>query len=420
MFHIFNKNKNLIRPKQLSEEEKNKFNQKQLNTQIELGKQSGIDIKVYSDLKNISLMEYTRKSLEIGAAPSAVRKIIEAYQKKEICEEEFEDLCEKSIYVIDLTFIKDEYKITEKPIEKKKTYSYPSAFYGACFGDIAGSDWEYCFSKKERTGITIHNCISKTSHTTDDTILSCATAKAMKEKITLFEYPLTIDEYEERSEYPFKINPYAKNYKEYAKMPFKGAGYGSGFMSWVSTDDYLPYGSFGNGSAMRISPIPEYFDDLDNVIYHSVVSAAATHNHPEGIKGAVVTAVSIWMAKNGYSREQIFHYIVSYYKPEHNQLFIRNENLIKEFTMEEIKKMRGPATCPFSVPAAAICFHESNSFEDVIDNCLSFDGDTDTIGAIAGSIAGAYYGVPEKYRKIVDERKPDKIFDIALAIINKK
>lgn len=100
---------------------------------------------------------------------------------------------------------------------------------------------------------------------------------------------------------------------------------------------------------------------------------------------------------------------------EHTNNYIYHGVALKEFTMEELKYSAGPTLCPYSIPAAAICFFNSNSYEEVIDNVLSFDGDSDTIGAIAGSIAGAYYGVPVYARDVVNQRKPKKIFDEAVS-----
>lgn len=293
------------------------------------------------------------------------------------------------------------------------------AFYGACFGDIAGSEWEFS-SFEKRKELDINNCISTYSHPTDDSIISCATAISLKNSIQLTKKELTYNNYNKENNYPFVDNPFTKIYRKITRdYVFAGAGYGAAFYGWALSDGKNPYGSMGNGSAMRISPIPEYFTKLRDVILYTIASAASTHNHPEGIKGAVITAVSIWMAKNGYSKQQIFNYMKLYYKPEYIQLYLKQNSLIQNFTMNELKIMIGPTICPFSVPAAVVCFFESNMFEDVINNVLSIGGDTDTIGAIACGIAGAYYGVPVNLRKIVDERKPEKIFDEALLILNK-
>lgn len=406
---------------------KNKFIKKKINLtpefeistwrkeQVMLGKLSGIDTTVYDypDLSPI-LMKIARENLECGAAPSVISKVVTSYLNKDINEEQFEELCSNSIYVIDMGYLQKRFQVIGSPDEEKKSFNYPAAFYGSLFGDIAGSAYEFGFTIEQRKNLNYHTCIQTGSCPTDDTILSCATAACLKERIIVQKRNLELNDYNKHSNYPFEENPFAQKYKDYARMPFVGASYGGAFYSWVYSDFLTPYGSFGNGSAMRISPIPDYFSCLDDVILYSIASAAATHNHYEGIAGAVITATSTWMAKNGYSKEQIFRYITKFYVPNHTDLYISHGVALKDFTMEELKHSVGPTVCPFSVPAAAICFYYADSYEGVIDNVLSFDGDSDTIGAIAGSIAGAYFGVPEYARDIVNQKKPNGIFDEAL------
>lgn len=406
---------------------KHKFLKKQINLtpefeistwqkeQVMLGKLSGIETTVY-DYPDLSpaLMKTARENLEYGTAPSVISKIVTDYLNKEIGEDQFEELCSNSIYVVDIDYLQKKFQVVDLPDEKGKRFEYPAAFYGALFGDIAGSAYEFGFTIERRKNLNYQTCIQTGSCPTDDTILSCATAACLKEKIFIQNRNFELRDYSKHSNYPFEGNPFAQKYKDYARMPFVGASYGGAFYSWVYSDFLTPYGSFGNGSAMRISPIPDFFDCLDDVILYSIASAAATHNHYEGIAGAVIIAVAIWMAKNGYSKEQIFRYIIKFYTPDHTDLYISHGVALKDFTMDELRYSIGPTVCPFSVPAAAICFYYANSYEGVIDNVLSFDGDSDTIGAIAGSIAGAYYGVPEYARRVVNQRKPKDIFDEAL------
>lgn len=389
------------------------------NEQVALGKISGIDSSIYNypDLNPV-LMETARKTLELGAAPSAVSKVVNGYLNGEINEIQFEELCDNSIYIVDIDYLKEKFHVKKSPEEKIRNYDYPSAFYGACFGDIAGSSYEFECNVEKRKGLNFNTCIQAGSQPTDDTILSCATAKALEQKVLLHNRQLEWSDYNKDSTYPFIENPFAKLYKEYAHMPFTGASYGGAFYSWVQADELTPYGSFGNGSAMRVSPIPEIFGTQDQVTLYAAASAAATHNHYEGVKGAVITAMAIWMAKNGYSKQQIFKYMTGFYEYEHTKLYVFRGVGLRDFTMDELKYSIGPAVCPYSIPAAAVCFYYADSFEDVINNVLSFDGDTDTIGAISGSIAGAYYGVPGYARDVVNERKPEKIFDEAVTIFH--
>ena len=152
---------------------------------------------------------------------------------------------------------------------------------------------------------------------------------------------------------------------------------------------------------MRVAPIGEAFESVEDVILHAIASAACTHNHPEGIKGAVVTAVCIWMARHGYSKEDMLTYVQKHYE---------NQDLIKKYTMKEVRscKQGGYAVaCQFAVPAAITCFLESNSYEGCISNALSFEGDSDTIAAISGAIAASYYGsIPDFAHKTLFERLP--------------
>jgi len=389
--------------------------------QVLLGKIAGIDTSIY-DYPELSptLMECAREQLEIGSIPSSVKHLVDGYLNQEITNEEFEDLCEESVYIIDIEYLKDKFKVKSMPDEKVKVFDIPSAFYGACFGDIAGSYYEFGFKFSARKNLNFHNCIVAGSGPTDDTILSCATAKTLNEKIVIDEQAMpSFDEYIRSTRYPFISNPFTPIYREYAKMPFLHASYGDAFYSWVHSDNIYPYGSYGNGAAMRVSPIAEKFSVLDDVILYSIASAAATHNHMDGITGAVVVSVAIWMAKQGYSKQQIFNYMIKFYPEKRTKRYIYRGVALKEFTMDELKYATGPDICQYSVPAAAICFYYSESFEDVINNVLSFDGDTDTIGAIAGSIAGAHYGIPDYAKQVVDELKPKEIFDIALESLRK-
>ena len=144
-----------------------------------------------------------------------------------------------------------------------------------------------------------------------------------------------------------------------------------------------PYNSFGNGSAMRVSFIGEHFDALEDVISMAEKSAEVTHNHPEGIKGAESTASAIYMPSNGSSKEEIKAYIEREF---HYDLSSTLDNIRTYYHHVE--------SCQETVPEAIIAFLESKDFEDAIRNAVSLGGDTDTIGAITGSIAEAFYGIP--------------------------
>ena len=162
------------------------------------------------------------------------------------------------------------------------------------------------------------------------------------------------------------------------------AGYGGYFRRWLTACHPEPYNSFGNGSAMRVSAVGWLYDSLENTRTVAKAIANVTHNHPEGIKGAEATASAIFMARNGSSKEEIKKYIENEFHYDLN----RTLNEIRpSYHMDE--------TCQKTVPEAIIAFLEAKDFEDAIRNAVSLGGDTDTLGAITGSIAEAYYRIPE-------------------------
>ena len=167
---------------------------------------------------------------------------------------------------------------------------------------------------------------------------------------------------------------------------FPNAGYGGHFYHWLHDDDPQPYNSWGNGSAMRVSACGWAGRTLDEVKAMSRAVTEVTHNHPEGIKGAEATAVATFLARTGKSMEEIKAVVARDYYP-------------LDFTLDEIRPTyEFDVSCQGSVPQALEAFFESNSFEDAIRNAISIGGDSDTIGAICGAVAGAYYGVPDDIR----------------------
>lgn len=166
------------------------------------------------------------------------------------------------------------------------------------------------------------------------------------------------------------------------------AGYGGMFRKWIANPYRKPYGSLGNGSAMRVSPVAYVASDIEECMDLAAQSAEITHNHPEGIKGAQATAVAIWMALRKAPKAII--------KDTIEQKFGYN----LDRTLDEIRPNYSfDSTCPGSVPESIICFLEGSSYEDTIRNAVSLGGDSDTQAAIAGSIAAAYYGIPEAIEK---------------------
>lgn len=222
---------------------------------------------------------------------------------------------------------------------------------GAIIGDIIGSVYEHS-NMKEYDFEIFH----PKSHFTDDTVLTIATADAILNNLD-----------------------FQKFYVRYANK-FPKAGYGWGFYTWSRKKIPKAYNSFGNGSAMRVSPVGFMSKNIEEALYFAKKSAEVTHNHPEGIKGAQAIASAVFMAKIGKSKQNIKSYIEYMFGYDLNK------------SCDEIRKVYSfNATCQGSVPESIIAFLESNTFEDAIRLAVSLGGDADTMAAISGSIAEAYY-----------------------------
>lgn len=222
---------------------------------------------------------------------------------------------------------------------------------GAIAGDIIGSPYEWHPIKTKDFPL-----FSDASKFTDDTVLAIATADAILNR-----------------------KSYLSAYKEYPKL-FPGRGYGDNFIRWVGSRSEEPYNSFGNGSAMRVSPIGWLFEDVDRVLEEAKKSAEVTHNHPEGIKGAQAVALAVFLARKGIKKDMI--------KTELEKRFQYNLGR----TLEDIRPdYKFDVTCQGSVPESIISFLYADSLEDSIRNAVSLGGDSDTMACIAGSIAEAYY-----------------------------
>ncbi len=223
---------------------------------------------------------------------------------------------------------------------------------GAIAGDIIGSIYEG--SKARDTNFKL---FTTESRFTDDTVLTLATADTL-----------------------LRATPYCENYKLFGRN-FPNRGYGGRFRQWLASDDLAPYQSYGNGSAMRVSPVGFAFDKLYEVLAEAKESASATHDHPEGIKGAEAIASAIFLARQGKTKEEIKTYITDTF----------GYNL--ERTIAKIRPTYTfDATCQGTVPEAIIAFLDSHNFESCIRLAVSLGGDADTLAAMAGGIAQAYYG----------------------------
>ena len=232
--------------------------------------------------------------------------------------------------------------------------------YGAIIGDIAGSTLE--FKRKKNYDFQI---FLPGSDITDDTIMTIAVARA------LMHWRASGGDLHEAMR--FHMRDLGRKY------PYPLGGYGTGFKHWLGSNSKLAYNSCGNGSAMRVSPCGLIAIDLEEALELAKISSEVTHNHPEGIKGAQATAAAIYMAKAGNTMEEIRTYIHENFYP-------------MDRTCDEIRPTyRFEGTCQKSVPESIIAFLESESYEDAIRKVISLGGDADTMGAITGSIAWAYY-----------------------------
>ena len=238
--------------------------------------------------------------------------------------------------------------------------------YGAILGDIIGSPFEFDRGDKTKD----FKLFSRRSHFTDDSVMTLAVCEALLK----VGQDVTVKEIEDAV--ISSMQSWGRRYPH--------AGYGGYFRRWLTARHPEPYNSYGNGSAMRVSAVGWLYDSLEKTRTVAKATTNVTHNHPEGIKGAEATASAIFMARNGSSKEEIKKYIENEFHYDLN----RTLNEIRPgYHMDE--------TCQKTIPEAIIAFLEAKDFEDAIRNAVSLGGDTDTLGAITGSIAEAYYGIPE-------------------------
>ena len=242
---------------------------------------------------------------------------------------------------------------------------------GAIIGDMVGSIYEIqpCKTKD-------FNIFDNRMRMSDDSYLTIAVGKAI-----LKHYPIKYDSESLKAFQEDVIKEFLLMCRKYINAGFGGM-FIKWYVEWEETGKVSPpYNSYGNGSAMRISPVGWIAKSVDEVKTLSRVVSEVTHNHPEGLKGAEAIALCIYYALHGLSKEEIKEIMVRDYYPE-----------IKDFNFNDlVKSYTYNASCQGSVPQAIYCFLISNSFEDTLRNCVAIGGDTDTIGAMAGSIAEAYY-----------------------------
>lgn len=255
---------------------------------------------------------------------------------------------------------------------------------GAISGDIIGSSYEFNPVKTKNFKL-----YPRSSKFTDDTVLTLAVAKWL----------CTDEDTQEES--------LVKIVKEICSQ-YPDSGYGGRFNHWLTTGKTQPYNSWGNGSAMRVSPVGWAGNNLRQIEELAEISAKITHNHIEGIKGAKATAGAIYLARTRKDKDLIKKYV------EDNYNYDLERKLVDIRPTYEFNE-----SCQETVPEAVLCFLESDSYEDTIRNAVSLGGDADTLAAIAGSIAGAYYEIPEEITDIALSKLDENLKKIYYEFVEK-
>lgn len=257
--------------------------------------------------------------------------------------------------------------------------------YGAILGDIIGSPYEFDRSGKTKD----FPLFSRESRFTDDSVMTIAVAEAF--------LGISGDSSEEEIRQRL-IRAMQKFGRKYSSI-----GYGAKFLAWLQSDDPQPYGSWGNGSAMRVSSVGWLFQDLDTVLNMARLSAEVSHDHPEAVKGAQATAAAVYLARTGHSKENIKAYVADAFGYDLSR------------TCDEIRPgYHHDVSCRGTVPEAITAFLEGSSFEDVIRTAVSLGGDCDTLTCIAGAIAEAFYGVPEELKQTCRRYLPEDLLSVLL------
>lgn len=248
---------------------------------------------------------------------------------------------------------------------------------GAMAGDIIGSRFEGLWPVEEDFEL-----FTAQSRFTDDTVLTCAVAEAMLQN-----------------------RPFEQTLRGWTRA-YPHAGYGGRFLKWAISDDAGPYGSAGNGSAMRVSPVGWLGGSLEEVLHLAEASAAPTHNDPQGLAGARVVAGAVYLARQGArtgsgaeeTRDAIRDFVA------------QTAGYPVDMTLAEARSMGSGVLCVESIPQALVAFLQAENFEDAVRKAVSIGGDTDTVAAITGSVAEAFFkGVPETMETEVRSRLDDRM-----------
>ena len=244
---------------------------------------------------------------------------------------------------------------------------------GAIAGDVIGSVFEGWGMKSKEFPL-----LSPENFYTDDTVLTVAVASAILDQ-----------------------GDYADSIRKFGRR-HPGRGYGGNFYRWLEDDSLGPYNSWGNGSAMRVSPVGWAFDSVEEVLFEAKRSADVTHNHPEGVRGAQAVALSVYLARRGAKKFEICQEITARFGYDLTR------------TADEIRSAYSfDVSCQGSVPESIICFLDSDDFESSVRLAISLGGDADTMACIAGGISEAYYGgVPESVELSVRELLASDLLEV--------
>ena len=263
-----------------------------------------------------------------------------------------------------------------------------SILMGAACGDVAGSVYEW---GNIRYKLDADHLIHDHAHCTDDTVMTCAIAEALATAMADLPRDWMGDPAaEERI-----LSAVCESMQRFGRLYLR-AGYGSKFLNWILSDDPQPYNSWGNGSAMRVSPAGWFARSLAEAEKLGALTAQVTHNHPEGVKGASVIAGCIFLLRQQADKDAVREYASRFYD--------------LNFTLDGIRDYYAfDVSCQGSVPEAIAAFLEGKDFADVLAGAISIGGDSDTIAAIAGSMAEVIYPIPQSILNAVDERLTDPL-----------
>lgn len=255
--------------------------------------------------------------------------------------------------------------------------------YGAILGDMIGAPYEFDRGNKTKDFEMFNDRVSFT----DDSVMTIAVADAL----------MRISKDAEDDDVRTAV---IQSMQKWGRM-YPRAGYGQRFSFWLGKKNPQPYGSWGNGSAMRVSSVGWLYNSLEETRRYARLTAEVTHNHPEGIKGAEAVASAIFMARNGASKEEIKKYIIQEFDYDLSR------------TCDEIRPgYHHIESCQETVPEALTAFMEGADFEDVIRTAVSLGGDCDTLTCIATSIAEAFYGLPDNMKDECRKRLPKDMLSV--------